>query len=313
MPKHEILVAGPLLDSVQKRLEQTYAVHRLWEQRDAVAYLKQEGARMKALVTRGDLGASASLLAALPSIGIIACYGVGVDGIDFDHVRRHQIAVTNTPDVLTADVAELAIGLLIATARRIPASDRFVRDRLWPNGSPALTRRLAGSKVGVVGMGRIGAAIASRLVGLECDISYFARAARRGLPYAFFDDILALAAHVDILVVALSGSPGTERMVSGPVLDALGPEGIVINVARGTVLDEIALLDALENGTVAGAGLDVFENEPQINGRFLGLDNVVLQPHMGSATWQARTAMGDLVLANLAAHFAGEPLVTPVP
>ena len=216
--------------------------------------------------------------------------------------------MTNTPDVLTDDVADIAVALLLAAARRLPQGDAEVRRGGW---ALPLTTRVSGKRVGIVGMGRIGAAVAQRLAGFDADIAYFGRSQRDEQPYAFVDDLVALARRSEFLVLTLAASEATKGIVDGKVLDALGADGILVNVSRGSTVDEPALLAALEAGTIKGAGLDVFWNEPAIDPRFASLDNVVLQPHHASGTVETRRAMGQLVRDNLAAHFAGQPLVTP--
>jgi lactate dehydrogenase-like 2-hydroxyacid dehydrogenase len=293
-------------------LEARYRVLKLWEAPDPEAFLAEHGAQVRALATRGDLGASAGLMRALPNLEIVACYGVGTDGIDLAHARAAGVRVTNTPDVLTADVADMAVALLLAAARRLPEGERHVRGGHWPAGPMPLVTRVSGKAVGVVGMGRIGAAVARRLAGFDADIAYFGRAARGDLPYPFIGDLVELARRSEFLIVTLAASDATRGLVDAQVLEALGPEGILVNVSRGSTVDEPALLAALETGGIKAAGLDVFWNEPAIDPRFLALDNVVLQPHHASGTIETRKAMGQLVRDNLAAHFAGQPLVTPV-
>ena len=267
---------------------------------------------MRALATRGELGASAELIAALPKLELIACYGVGTDGIDLAACRARGIRVTNTPDVLNGDVADLAIGMALALLRRIAASDTFVRKGAWAEGPMPLGTRLFGQRVGVAGFGRIGSLIARRLGGFDVELGYFSRHPRSDSPHRHFDSLVALADWCDVLIVILPGGEATRGIVGPEVLHALGPQGWLVNVARGSVVDEPALLDALEQRAIAGAALDVYLNEPRIDARFAALDNVLLQPHHGSGTLQTRQAMGELVRRNLQAHFDGAPLVTPV-
>ncbi|CAB3971267.1 MULTISPECIES: 2-hydroxyacid dehydrogenase [Burkholderia] len=308
----ELLMTGPYQPWDDAWLSAGYDVHRLWEAADRAAFLAEHGAGVRAIATRGDLGANAELIAALPKLEIIACYGVGTDAIDLAAARARGIRVTNTPDVLTGDVADLGVGLALAMMRRIGAGDAYVRSGAWRDGDMPLVTRLYGKRVGVVGFGRIGSTLARRLSGFDVELGYFDVAPREDSPHRFFGDLAALASWCDLLIVTLAGGPTTRHLVDAAVLDALGPQGYLVNVSRGTTVDEPALLDALERGAIAGAALDVFWNEPNIDPRFLALPNVLLQPHHASGTIETRQAMGWLVRDNLAAHFAGAPLVTPV-
>ncbi len=312
MPKADILLTGVYPDWDMAALEEDYVVHRLWEAEDRQALLKAVGNDIRAIATKGEFGASAELMAGLPKLEIVSCYGVGTDAIDLAYARDHGIRVTNTPDVLTDDVADIAIGLLLAAARRIAQADVFVRSGRWSRGPMPLVTRMSGKKFGLVGMGRIGQAIARRGAAFGCDIAYYARNPRPDVPFAFEPDLLALAAWADFLVVIVPGGEATRNLVDKAVLSALGPHGILVNVSRGTTVDETALIAALQQKTIQAAGLDVFWNEPDIDARFLSLDNVVLHPHHGSGTVETRQAMGRLVRDNLAAHFAGAALPTPV-
>lgn len=276
------------------------------------AFISENAQRIRAIATRGDLGASAELMARLPNLEVVSVFGVGTDSVDLAYARSRGIKVTNTPDVLTDDVADLGVALLLATARHVPQGDRLVRAGTWPQAGLPLVTRVSGKKVGIVGMGRIGAAVAKRLNGFDCEISYFARSEKDGSSFRFEPDLLALARGSEFLIVTLSGGESTKGIVNAGVLAALGPDGILVNVSRGTTVDEPALIEALQNKTIKGAGLDVFWNEPNINPAFFVLDNAVLQPHHASGTVETRKAMGQLVRDNLAAHFAGKPLFTPV-
>jgi len=312
MSKPEVLMIGPYPSWDMEDLGTRYTIHRLWEVEDRETFLARQGGSIRAVATRGELGASAELLKKLPKLEIVSCYGVGTDAIDLNFARENGIRVTNTPDVLTEDVADLGMALMLAVARQLPEGDAHVRDGRWSKGNMHLTTRVCGKRVGVVGMGRIGAAFARRAAAFDCTVSYFARSPKPNLPYAFVSDLVELARRSDFLVVTLAGGEGTRGIVTAEVIEALGPDGIFINISRGTTVDEAALLDALEHGRIRGAGLDVFLNEPAINPRFSQLKNVVLQPHHGSGTVETRQAMGKLVLDNLAAHFSGQPLLTPV-
>ncbi len=312
MTKPEILMTGPYPAWDLEDLESNYKVHKLWEAADWAAYLSEVGGNVRAIATRGEIGASAELMKALPGLEIVSCYGVGTDAIDLSHAKANGIQVTNTPNVLTADVADIGVGLLLAVARQIPQADRYVRDGHWRNANMHLVTRVHGKKVGIVGMGRIGVEVAKRLAAFDCPIAYFDLNQRDDLPYTLVLDLIALAEQSEFLIVTLAGGASTQGIINADVLRALGRDGILINISRGSTVDEEALLDALERNVIKGAGLDVFWNEPNIDERFLTLKNVVLQPHHASGTVETRQAMGKLVRDNLAAHFAQQPLLTPV-
>ena len=306
----EIVQVTPLLPSVEQALNAAYTVHRLWQASDRAALLAEIAPRVRAIATSGGAGADAALIDALPRLEIISCFGVGVDAIDTAHCQAKGVIVTNTPDVLTDEVADLAIGLTLATLRRLPQGDAFVRSGQWPTGKFPLADKLGGKVMGILGFGRIGQAIGKRAEACGVTVVYSGPRAKAGLPQLYYADLAAMARDSDILMIACPGGPETERLVNAEVLAALGPKGYVVNIARGSVVDEPALVDALVQGRLKGAGLDVFANEPQVPEALFKLDNVVLQPHVGSATHQTREAMGDLVVRNLAAHFVGQPLPT---
>ncbi|KUF12117.1 2-hydroxyacid dehydrogenase [Pseudoponticoccus marisrubri] len=270
-------------------------------------------AGIKAIAYKGHKPFGAAEMDLFPQLGVIANYGVGYDAIDVDAASARSIAVTNTPDVLSDDVADIAVGLMIAQARSMVLGHAHVLTGRWAEqGEMPLNRKLSGSRVGIVGLGRIGREIADRLAAFKMDIHYHSRAEKETPGWTYHADVVGLAEAVDFLVIALVGGPETENYVSKAAIDALGPRGVVINISRGTTVDEAALLDALEQGRIAGAGLDVFLNEPNIDKRFLRLPNVVLQPHQGSGTVETRTAMAELQLENVACFLRGEPLKTPV-
>ena len=311
--KPDVLVNGPLVPHVMAALEENYTLHRPYEANDRKAFLQSIGDRIQAIATSNFFGVGAELMDACPNLRIISSIGVGTDSHDVEHARRKGIKVCNTPDVLNDDVANLAIALLLATTRNIVAYDRFVRAGRWPKeGDPPLSRGIAGRLIGVVGMGRIGKAVAEKLSVFHCRVAYFARTEKPELPYAYYSDLRRLAHDSAALIVIVPGGSATDKLIDRPVLDALGPEGILINVARGSVVDEPELVAALQDGRLGGAGLDVFADEPHVPEALLSMENVVLQPHQGSATVETRKAMGDLMLANLEAHFAGRPLPTPL-
>lgn len=268
---------------------------------------------IRGVVTTGGRGITTAEMDALPGLGVIAVHGVGYDKVDVALAAERGIAVTNTPDVLTDDVADLAIALTLAAVRRVALYDRFVRDGRWPiEGSPPLTAKFTGKRVGMIGMGRIGKAIADRLVPFRVEIAYHSRHARPELSWRHEASAHALAEWCDVLIVAIPGGPETKNIVDAAMIDAIGPDGLFVNISRGSIVDEPALVAALVDGRLGGAALDVFVDEPNVPEALRRLDNVVLQPHRGSATVETRGAMTDLVLANLAAFYAGQPLVTPV-
>jgi len=267
-----------------------------------------------AVAAGGETRVSAELIARLPALEIISVMGVGYDKVDVAAARARGVVVTHTPDVLNDDVADLAIALMLSVARQLPAADRYVRGGQWESkGTMPLARKMSGSRLGLVGMGRIGQVIAQRALAFGMSIAYTARSEKPVLPYRFVPVLTDLAAESDFLVVITPGGAATRKLVDAAVLKALGPMGILVNVARGSVVDEAALIEALERGMLGGAALDVFEDEPRVPERLKALPQVVLTPHIGSATQATRQAMADLALANLDAHFEGRPLLTPVP
>lgn len=269
--------------------------------------------RIRAVAGGGESRVPAELLARLPALEIVSIMGVGYDGVDVEAARSRGVVVTHTPDVLNDDVADLAIGLMLCAARQLPQADRFVREGRWEQGPMPLARKMSGARLGLVGMGRIGQAIAQRATAFGMGIAYTARSAKPGLPYAYQSDLVELARASDYLVVITPGGAATRHLVDARVLQALGAKGILVNVARGSVVDEAALIEALERGVIAGAALDVFEDEPRVPQRLRELPQVVLAPHIGSATAQTRKAMVDLALANLLAKMEGRPVLTAVP
>ncbi|HWU17875.1 MAG TPA: 2-hydroxyacid dehydrogenase [Devosia sp.] len=305
----EILQTGKLLASCETALAARYTVHKLHEQADPKAWLAENGPRIRA---HAGSGVQADLMDALPNLEIIASFGVGYDNIDTKAAKARNIRVTNTPDVLNDAVAELTIGLMIALARRIPQADQHVRQGKWSSAGMPLFTELTGKTVGILGLGRIGKEIASRAQAMKMRVVYHGRHRQPSEPHIYYDNLLDMARDSDWLVIIAPGGKGTERIVSREVLTALGPKGMLVNVARGTLVDEPAMLELLQNGGLGGAALDVFENEPQVPQAFFALDNVVLSPHQGSATVQTRDAMGAMLVANLDAHFAGEPLLSQV-
>lgn len=312
-PREPVLTATKLSPLYMKLLEDRFEVLDRLHQTDPERF-RQLAPTIRAVAASGESKVDADLIEALPALKIISVMGVGYDGIAVAAAKVRGVMVTHTPDVLNDDVADLAIGLMLSTARQLPAADRYVRAGEWETKGPMpLARKMSGARLGLVGMGRIGHAIAHRAVAFGMSVAYTARSKRPLLSYAYHPDATSLARDSDFLVLITPGGAGTRKLVNAEVLAALGSKGILINVARGSVVDEEALIDALERGVIAGAGLDVFENEPKVPERLRAMPHVVLVPHIGSATGQTRQAMADLAFANLAAHFDGQPLPTPVP
>lgn len=307
----DVLVVAPLMPFLMEALRGKFTVHDRIHVSDPAAFAAV-APRIRGVVANGEAKVPRELIAQLPALEVITVFGVGYDGVDVAAAHERGVPVTNTPDVLNDDVADLAIGLLIAVARRIPQADRFVRAGEWPNGPFTLSRKVSGAKLGIVGMGRIGQAIAHRATAFGMQIAYTARSPRAGVGYAFHTDAVSLAAASDFLVVITPGGAGTLGMIDAKVLQALGPDGYLVNVARGSVVDQPALVEALQGGIIAGAALDVFVGEPNVPESLRGMPNVVLTPHIGSGTRQTREAMARLTFDNLCAHFAGQPLLTPV-
>ncbi|MCU0906499.1 MAG: 2-hydroxyacid dehydrogenase [Rhodobacteraceae bacterium] len=316
MTKPHILQVGAYPEWDQGPLDTAFHMHRYFDAPDKAAFLAKVGPQVRGIATRGDLGASAAMITACPNLEVIAVYGVGFDAVHLPSCTARGIRVTNTPDVLTDDVADIAVAMLLALVRRVGPAEAWVRSGDWAaKGMFPLTRRVSGSRAGILGLGRIGAAIGRRLQGFGMEIAYAARAPKpegQAAGWAYVPDPVALAARSDHLIVALAATPETRHIVGARVLDALGPQGTVINISRAANVDEAALLDALEGGRLGGAALDVFEGEPNLNPRFLSAPNILLQPHHGSGTVDTRKAMGQLMRDNLTAHFAGQPLLTPV-
>ena len=309
----EILITASLPPFLRDPLRASYRCHDLVHAADPAALLAAEGPRVRGLVQSGGTVTPTTLLDELPNLGIISVFGVGYDGVPVDYCRQRGIMVAHTPDVLTDDVADVATALVLMTARGFVAADRFVRSGQWLSGAPPLTTCLGGKKAGVLGLGRIGRAIARRLEAMGMSIAYTTRRPQPDVPWRHVPDLRALAAEVDFLIVACPGGPATSKLVDANVLAALGPKGTLVNIARGSIVDEPALVAALQAGTIRGAGLDVFATEPNVPAALLALDNVVLLPHVGSATRETRQAMADLCRANLDAWFAGKPVPVPIP
>lgn len=312
MSKPDVLAVAKLHPFYKQALETLFTVHDRTHEIDPEGF-KSLAPKILGVAGTGEASVPRSLLAQLPNAKVVSVFGVGYDGVDVPAAIEFGIPVTHTPDVLTDDVADLAMGLVLSIARGIPQADQFVRAGRWPAGPMALGRKVSGARIGIVGMGRIGKAIAHRASAFGMSIAYTARSEKPDLKFSFYPSAATLAAQVDFLVVITPGGAGTKHLINAEVLQALGPKGFLINVARGSVVDEAALLDALQKGTIAGAGIDVFANEPNVPEDFWQLSNVVLTPHMASATEETRQAMANLAFANMQAGIAGQPLLTQVP
>ncbi|XP_058752349.1 glyoxylate/hydroxypyruvate/pyruvate reductase 2KGR-like [Vicia villosa] len=307
-----VLLVTQVAPYLEQQLNKRYNLFRLWDYPQKSHFFTQHGASIRALVGRSTAGADSELIDALPNLEIISSSSVGVDKIDLVKCKEKGIRVTNTPDVLTDEVADLTIGLILALLRRICECDRYVRSGNWMRGDYKLTTKFSGKTVGIVGLGRIGTAIAKRAEGFNCSICYYSRTQKPESKYKYYPSVVEVASNCDILIVACSLTEETHHIINREVISALGPKGFLINIGRGKHVDEPELVSALLEGRLGGAGLDVFENEPHVPEELLRLENVVLLPHVGSATVETRTVMADLVLGNLEAHFLGKPLLTPL-
>ncbi len=310
--KPDIVVAPRLLDTVMRNLEAEFTVHRLFEVSDAKAFVAPIKNKVRGFASFTGYRITADLIAALPKLEIIATMSVGTDHIDLAAAKARGIAVTYAPDVLTDCVADIGMALVLAVARRIVAADRFVREGRWLNATFPLATKVGGATMGILGLGRIGKAVAKRAEAFGMRIVYHGRQRQNDVAYPFFDDLAAMARASDYLMLTSPGGPATRHLVNAGVIDALGPEGVIINIARGSVVDEEAMVAALVAGRLGGAGLDVHEDEPHVPAALCRLDNVVLLPHIASATTATRNAMGQLMIDNLNAHFTGGKLITPV-
>ena len=314
MNKPVVLQMGAYPEWDEGPLNEQYDVRRYFEAADKAAFLTECGPRVRAIATRGELGASREVIGACPNLEVISVYGVGFDAVDLEACRERGIRVTNTPDVLTGDVADLGVAMMLAVSRGIVGAESWVRNGDWAaKGNYPLQRRIWGKRAGILGLGRIGFEVAQRLRGFGMDIAYSDVSAKDHAPdLTFIADPVALARRSEFLFVTLAASNETRHIVGDAMIEALGPEGVLINVSRASNIDEEALIPALRDGRLGAAALDVFAGEPAIDPRFLQLPNVLLQPHHASGTVETRKAMGALMRDNLAAHFAGKPLLTPV-
>ncbi|KAI3857159.1 hypothetical protein MKW98_010573 [Papaver atlanticum] len=307
-----VLMTCPMSTPLEEELDKKFKLFRFWNFPDKIDFLKQNSNSIRAIVGNATAGADALLIDSLPKLEIISSFSVGLDKIDLGYCKQKGIRVTNTPDVLTEDVADIAIGLILATLRRICESDQYVRKGLWKLGDFKMTTKFSGKRVGILGLGRIGLAIAKRAEAFSCPISYYSRNEKPNTTYKYYSNVMDLASNCDILVVACPLTAETRHIINREVMNALGPKGVLINIGRGPHVDEPELVSALVEGRLGGAGLDVFENEPEVPEKLFALDNVVLQPHVGSGTFETRADMGNLVIGNLEAHFLNKPLLTPV-
>ncbi|WGW05697.1 2-hydroxyacid dehydrogenase [Tropicibacter oceani] len=313
MSRTPLLIAGAFDAADKARLEAAHPSAYVAGPEDMASLDNETRASVRAIAYKGHKPLGGEAMDHFPNLGLIANFGVGYDAIDVNAASARGVKVTNTPDVLNDDVADLAVALLLAQCRNMIAGDARARTGQWAReGELPLNRKASGSSVGIVGLGRIGREIADRLAAFKMDIHYHARSEKQTPGWTYYADVVSLAQAVDFLVIALVGGPATEKYVTRDAIEALGPRGVIVNISRGTTIDEAALLDALETGKIAGAGLDVFLNEPNIDPRFAALDNVVLQPHQGSGTVETRRAMALLQLENVTAHLEGQPLITPV-
>ena len=317
MPKPALLTTGPMMSLIEEGIDKAFVVHRLQQASDREALLKKVGPDIRAICTGSHTGVKtdAAMMAHCPNLKIIGNFGVGYNSIDVATAAKRGIIITNTPDVLTEEVADTTLGLLLCTVREFYPAEKWLRDGRWAKeGDYRLTAgSLRDRSMGMVGFGRIGKAIAKRIEAFGRPVSYFARNSQPGVANRHYRDLVAMARDVDTLIAILPGGPATQNIIDAAVLDALGPRGILINMARGSVVDEVALIAALRAKKILAAGLDVYGSEPNIDPAFLTLDNVTLFPHVGSASHHTRNAMGQLVVDNLTAFAASQPPKTPVP
>jgi len=312
MTKPDLIFTGKGHAATQATLEAEFTVHKLFEANEKEKFLKERADRIRGIASFGHLPVDGKLMDQLPKLEVICNFGVGVDQINLDDAKARKIIVTNTPDVLNECVADTALGLIVCTLRRLPQSDAYLRTGAWAaKGAYPLQSSLGGKTLGILGLGRIGEAIAKRAMACGMKIRYHNRS-RKDVPYPYDPDPATLARNSNVLIVVTPATAETSRIINARVLDALGPEGYLVNIARGSVVDEPVLLRYLQEKKIAGAGLDVFADEPRVPPEFFSLDNAVLFPHVGSATVETRKAMGDLQIENLRRHFAGKPVLTRV-
>jgi lactate dehydrogenase-like 2-hydroxyacid dehydrogenase len=308
-----VLMAAPAMPLIMDGVANAFTLHKLWEQPDPDAFLKASAGSIRAIAGGAKKRMDGAWLGQFPKLEFVSNFGVGYDGVDAAWCGKNGVIVSNTPDVLTDEVADLALGLLLATIRQLPQADAYLRRGDWLKGNYPLTTTLRGRKVGIVGLGRIGKAIATRLEGFGVEVSYHGRSRQDDVAYAYHPTLVGMAKTVDVLLSVAPGGAATNRIINAEVLKALGPDGILINVGRGTVVDEPALIEALKAKTILTAGLDVFEDEPRVPQALIDMPHVVLLPHVGSASHHTRQLMGQLVVDNLVSWFSGKGPLTPVP
>ncbi len=311
---YEVLMPADGMAGIAERIEERATLHRLWRAPNQEAALAAIAPRIRAVVATWHTAAvDAALMRRMPNLEIVVSFGVGYDHIDAAWAGAHGIVVTNTPGVLDEDTADIAMALTLAAVRRLPQAERYLREGRWPNAPFPLTASLRERTMGILGLGRIGKQIAKRAEAFGLDVVYHGRKAQDEAPYLYYPTLLAMAKACDILVIAAPGGPQTRHIIDRDVLAALGPDGVLVNIARGSLVDEAALIEALRDGTILAAGLDVYENEPHVPPTLLELDNLVALPHVGSASRHTRQAMADLVVANLFSWIDGNGPLTPTP
>jgi lactate dehydrogenase-like 2-hydroxyacid dehydrogenase len=313
--KADVLMMAQMAPMIIEGVDQAFTLHKLWEAPDRERLIGELSPRLRAIAAGGPVHdrVGPDFMAKFPKLEIISSFGVGYDHVDAKWAGEHGIVVTNTPDVLNEEVADTALGLLLCTVRELPQAERHLRAGKWVDGDYRLTTSLRGRRAGVVGLGRIGKAIARRLEAFGLPVAYHGRTAQAGVPYRYYPDLVEMARDVDVMIVITPGGAGTRHLINAKVLEALGPNGILINVSRGSVVDQDALIAALKERKILSAGLDVYANEPHVPPPLMAMDNVVLLPHVGSGSVPTRNAMNQLVIDNLVAWAAGKKPLTPVP
>jgi len=310
--KPDVLVLSSLPPATMAVLEENFTCHRLWEAKDRDAFLAEAGAKVRGLATTGVHGAPKALIDKLPKLEVISAFGVGYDQVDLPTVKARGIVLTNTPNVLTDCVADLGMALMLSVARKVPAAERFLKDGKWLKGAFPLGVKVSGKTAAICGLGRIGSAIAKRCAGFDMTVVYHDIEPKTNQPYRMMPSLMALAEAADVFFVATYGGPSTRNLIDEKVMRAIGPNGILINIARGSIVDEPALARVLADGGLGAAGIDAYVDEPNVPAELMALDNVVLTPHIASGTVETRAAMGKLMTENMIAYFAGKPLPTPV-
>ena len=306
--KPELLALTPFYPPTLAALERDYVVHKLWAAREPDAFIRHVAATVRGVVTTGLKGCQRAHIDALPKLEVIACFGTSHGTLDLPAAKARGIVVTNTPDWTVDAVADLAVGLLIAVMRRIGEADRFIRAGKWPSGAFPMSADLRGKTCGIVGYGGIGSAVAKRVAAFGMPVCYHGPREKPGVAHPYYADLLTMAQACDCLIVTCPDTPATRKSVDARILDALGAQGFLVNVARGAIIDEAALIQALQHGRIAGAGLEVFWDEPRVPAELLAMEQVVMAPHIGSSTREIREHRGATLLAGLRAHFAGEPV-----